>query len=262
MGDAPRYPLNLLATVNALLGLVFIHTSYLAPNQNTNYERLPDGYQPGELAEQVNCALTPANCHTYGDTTDITIPTKTLPIVQPLLLLANATGTTAIVKPLVDLVSPVIRVLIDVGYDRSINPGEYTTFRLFPFINPVTLAQDLGAAVREGVQAFIDDLKGTPQAPTAVVSESENDSIAARFTETESDSPAPSADDPLGNVTASIPASSVMAKPPTTTRTKPRTRFPTATRPRMNPRATAAPPPSRPTLLRYRKALQRSGIGA
>ncbi len=37
--------------------------------------------------------------------------------------LAAATGTTPFVKPIVDLISPVLRVLIDLGYDRTLNPG-------------------------------------------------------------------------------------------------------------------------------------------
>jgi PE-PPE domain len=165
VGDAPLYPLNLLATVNAVLGLVFIHTSYLAPNGGTSADRLPDGYTAGQLADELDPTQHPENFRQYGDTTYITIPTKTLPIVQPALLLAKMTGTTPIVKPFVDLVSPVLRVLIDTGYDRSINPGVYTPFRLVPLINPWTLAGDLVNAGAEGVRAFAEDLHLGPVSP-------------------------------------------------------------------------------------------------
>ena len=51
------------------------------------------------------------------------IPQKgTLPLFQPIADLAIATGTTPFVKPILDLISPVFKVLIDLGYDRTLNP--------------------------------------------------------------------------------------------------------------------------------------------
>jgi PE-PPE domain-containing protein len=61
VGDAPLYPINLLADVNALFGLVYIHTTYIAPNGNTAPNVLPDGYTSEELAAQLDPMLHPEN---------------------------------------------------------------------------------------------------------------------------------------------------------------------------------------------------------
>ena len=34
VGEAPTYPLNLLTVANSLLGLVYIHPTYIAPTQH------------------------------------------------------------------------------------------------------------------------------------------------------------------------------------------------------------------------------------
>ena len=48
------------------------------------------------------------------------------------------------------MVEPFFRVLVDLGYDRSIPPGEPTPARLIPPLDPVTVAADLVNAVGEG----------------------------------------------------------------------------------------------------------------
>src|ERR1700757_4645448 len=71
----------------------------------------------------------------------------TLPILQPFLDIGNATGTTALVKPFVDLLNPVFKVIVDLAYDRNANPGIPQTFQLFPIVNPITLTVNLLVAV-------------------------------------------------------------------------------------------------------------------
>lgn len=158
VADFPLYPINLLADLNAIAGFWYTHGTYLAPNANSDVGEIPDlEYTPAEL----EAALTdPKNQTTYGDTTYITIPTKTLPIVRPFLEFGGFTHTSFIIKPLVDLVSPVLRVLIDTGYDRSLSPGVPAPFRLIPLLNPITLTQDLINAAGEGVKAAISDITG------------------------------------------------------------------------------------------------------
>jgi PE-PPE domain-containing protein len=170
VADFPLYAGNILADLNAIAGFQYIHGTYLEPNQNSGFTGLPDGYTPAELADQMNPALHPENFAYYGDTTYITIPTRTLPIARPFLDLAAATGTTPIVQPLVDLVSPTLRVLIDLGYDRSINPGIPTPLSILPFnpfTNPITLTADLVNAVVTGISDALKDIGVTPPiAPT------------------------------------------------------------------------------------------------
>lgn len=156
VSDFPLYPLNVLADLNAIFGFWYVHGTYLAPNAHDETD-LPDGYTEAELEAAL---ADPANQRTYGDTTYITIPTRTLPLVQPLLDIGYTTHTIAIMRPLVDLISPVLRVLIDTGYNRGMNPGVPAPFELAPLLNPITLAINLVKAAGQGVQAAINDLTG------------------------------------------------------------------------------------------------------
>jgi hypothetical protein len=160
VADFPQYPINLLADLNALAGFAYVHPSYLTPDgaaTSPSSTELPDSYTEAELlAAQAN----PANRVQVGDTLYITIPTRTLPILNPLIALGQATGTSALVTPVVDLISPALRVLIDTGYDPNANPGVPTPFKLIPPINPVKLAGDLATATVQGVQTALADLGG------------------------------------------------------------------------------------------------------
>ncbi len=147
VADFPLYPLNLLAVANAIAGFWYVHGTYLAPNANSDPGELPDDYTPEELAEQL---ADEDNWQDHGDTRYITIPTKTLPIMRPFLEFANATGTGFLIKPLVKLLSPVLEVLIETGYDRTLSFGVPAPFRLIPRINPITLARDVIEALGQG----------------------------------------------------------------------------------------------------------------
>ena len=59
--------------------------------------------------------------------------------------------TLGVPEPLIDVVEPFFRVLVDLGYDRSIPPWEPTPARLIPPLNPATVAADLVAAIGEGI---------------------------------------------------------------------------------------------------------------
>ncbi len=54
-------------------------------------------------------------------------------------------------EPVIDVVEPFFKVIVELGYDRSIKPGEPTPARLIPPLNPATVAADLVDAVGEGV---------------------------------------------------------------------------------------------------------------
>ncbi|MCF6387872.1 PE-PPE domain-containing protein [Mycobacterium sp. MBM] len=148
VSDFPIYPLNALAVLNAVAGFWYVHGTYLAPNAKSDTGELPDGYTPAELADQL---ADEDNWDEYGDTRYITIPTKTLPIVRPFLEFAGFTGTGFLVKPLVTLLTPLLTVLIETGYDRSLSYGVPAPFRLIPRINPLVLARDVVDAIGEGI---------------------------------------------------------------------------------------------------------------
>jgi len=183
VADFPLYPLNLLADLNAIAGFWYVHGTYLAPDAKSDPGELPDDYTPEELADQLDSTKHPENFSNYGDTTYVTIPTRTLPIVRPLLEFAGFTGTTFLIKPLVDLVAPALRVLIDTGYDRTLPYGVPAPFRLIPLVDPIKLITDLVAAVGQGVDAFATDVfsphtNSTTQTPATT----QNTSIAPAVT--------------------------------------------------------------------------------
>ena len=159
VSDAPSWVLNPLAVLNALAGFEYVHGTYLAPDDDEPATATPYGYTPEQVqaaienAEQ-NCTAA-THCQQHGDTYYITLPAKTLPIMQPFLDLAASTGTEALVVPIVDLLSPMAQTLIETGYDRS-DYGAPTPFRLLPKVNPVTLVSDLVNDIPEGITAALN----------------------------------------------------------------------------------------------------------
>lgn len=152
VSDFPLYLFNGLAVANALAGFIsFPHPTYMGPV----FGGLPDGYTPEELAEQMNEALHPENFAYFGDTRYVTIPSPELPIVRVILGLTPA-ALQPLVRPLMELVEPVMRWRIDQAYDRSINPGEATPIRMFriPFVDYDPLEEFSGfvEALRQGIE--------------------------------------------------------------------------------------------------------------
>lgn len=189
--DFPKYPANLLATANALAGFWYVHGKMLAPKGSNAPSATPIGYTPDEVRAAVEAATancTAGNhCQVSGDTRYVTLPAKILPLMLPLLDLGKATGTTGLVTPFVDLVSPVARVLIETGYDRR-DYGAASPFGLFPVIDPLRLGVDLiGAAVQGIGQATTgtgDASKFLAPKPTAPAATDAADTAASKTTET------------------------------------------------------------------------------
>lgn len=140
--DFPTNPLNLLALANAAAGLILVHPGY----QNVD----------------PNSAVFQA---TQGDTAYYLIPTYPVPLLMPV---AKIPGVGPIVA---DTLDPVMRVLIEAGYDRTINPGQPTTANIFYFPNPVKLAAAVAVAIPTGLSIGLEDLTGerTPGTPPAYV---------------------------------------------------------------------------------------------
>lgn len=132
VGDFPTNPLNLLADLNALMGFLYEH-----PEEGTGTPMLQGQFQ---------------------DTTYYLIPTVTgeLPIIRPLNLLPW-------LGPLLtQVLDPPLRVLVETGWDRTINPGAPTPARYLYFPNPVTVAVNLLAAIPTGWDNGIAYLTGDP----------------------------------------------------------------------------------------------------
>ena len=172
VSDFPVYPINLLAVANATAGLLFIHPTYVYPN-----DKHPDGHPYGYTVDEFTALVSAAqqaadqgqcteavHCQQHGDTTYITLPTTDLPILAPLRYIGEQTGLAFVTRPLADLVQPLLTVLIETGYDRT-SYGTPTPFRLIPIIDPVSLTVELVVATFQGINDAIGDITGTRPAP-------------------------------------------------------------------------------------------------
>jgi hypothetical protein len=124
--DFPLYPLNVIADLNAALGFFFVHT------------------YPFDVSLPADPTKSPAYQGTHGDTSYYFFETQDLPLFAPLRMLG-------VPESLIDIVEPFFRVLVELGYDRSIKPWEPTPARLIPPLDPVALATDLANAIGEGI---------------------------------------------------------------------------------------------------------------
>jgi hypothetical protein len=124
--DFPLYPLNVIADLNALLGFLYVHTN------------------PFDVSLPADPTTSPAYQGTHGDSSYYLFPTQDLPLFAPL-------RTLGVPESLIDVVEPFFRVLVDLGYDRSIRPWEPTPARLIPPLNPGKVIADLVNAIGEGI---------------------------------------------------------------------------------------------------------------
>lgn len=180
VGDVPQYWGNPLAVANALMGFIYVHGNYLDPNSNGPTDTLPYGYDPETFPEFV--AGLPKR--TYRDASFVLIPQKgTLPLFMPLIEIGNETGTSAFIEPVVRLLQPVTKLLIDLGYDRQANPGIARNLSILPFnpltFNPVQFSVDFVHAIVQGIEdAFRGSGDLTIQVPVQRQSE-QGDVLAA-----------------------------------------------------------------------------------
>jgi hypothetical protein len=174
ISDAPLYPVNLLATANAVLGFFYAHLTYADPNatastfpwgsnSETSFEELLDS---ATVQKYPGKGDDPNGDPEDWDNTYVLIPSTHLPLLAPIRDIGRVTGTSALVEPLASLIEPTLKVLIDTGYDRSIPMGQNTPARLIPQINPVRLATDLAEAVGKGVHDALGITPDVPAAPT------------------------------------------------------------------------------------------------
>ena len=123
--DFPTQPLlHPIATVNAVFGFM-----------NHNYGRVTldpasPNYDPNTVVQQ------------HGDTTYYLIPAQHLPILAPLRLVGM--GAVA------DAVEPMLRVLVELGYDRTTPYGQHTTVGRMPNIDAPTVLRDPHVAFSAG----------------------------------------------------------------------------------------------------------------
>jgi PPE-repeat protein len=131
--DFPQYPINVLADANAIAGFLFVHPTY------------------GDLTPaQVGLGVTQPVSPSDALTTYILIPTHNLPLLDPLRAIP------VIGNPLADLVQPDLRVLVELGYDRTAYQDVPTPAGLFPNVDLATL-NNLAAELQQGATRGVND---------------------------------------------------------------------------------------------------------
>ncbi len=152
--DFPRYPINFLADLNAVMGMALVHPLYiqglLAPGV---------GLTPAQIAAAQPLDTTPGY---DGGTNYLIIPDPNqLPLAQLIGLIAG--------RPIADLLEPDLRVLVNLGYGADPDIGWSTTpandptpAGLFPSIDGEqwnTIMQALVGGAEQGFHNFMADLQ-------------------------------------------------------------------------------------------------------
>jgi hypothetical protein len=141
LGDFPEYPINLVADLNSVLGILYAHSAYgegaipgLTPASDPLTGPYADEYALGstEIVKQVD-----------GDTTFYFVPTNDLPLLDPL-------RTLGFPESWLNIVQPALQVIVEAGYDRSVPFGDPTPAELIPSIDPVTFLLELANGVVQG----------------------------------------------------------------------------------------------------------------
>jgi hypothetical protein len=143
--DFPQYPINLLADLNALFGIIYEHGDYGGLLQSilpgTTFTSLPTGSY--DYASEYVLGSSEIVKQVDGDTTFYFIPTNELPLLDPL-------ASLGVPESVLNIIQPALQVIIESGYDRSIPFGDPTPAELIPSIDPVTFMLEFANAVVQG----------------------------------------------------------------------------------------------------------------
>jgi hypothetical protein len=145
VADFPKYPINLLSDLNAALGFIYEHGTYLS-------------LTPEQIADAIQLPTTAADTMVNY----YIIPAESLPVLDPLRLIP------IIGQPLYDLLEPDAKILVDLGYgsiDQGWASGDadlVSASGLFPTdLNFDDVLTALGNGLQQGASDFIADL-GNP----------------------------------------------------------------------------------------------------
>lgn len=132
LADFPLYPLNVIATLNALMGFVYLHTN------------------PFDVSLPADPTTSPAYQGTSGTTSYYLFETENLPLFEPLRDLG-------VPEALIDVVEPFFRFLVELGYDRTIASWEPTPARLIPLLDlgdVAVLVNAIGECINNALALF------------------------------------------------------------------------------------------------------------
>lgn len=165
LADVPQFPVNLVADLNDLLGIIYVHTSY-------GSGAVPGWFPPstplsGPFTDEYVLGSTEIVKQVAGDTTFYLVPTQNLPLFDPLLDLG-------VPQSIINIFQPAAQVIVEAGYDRSTPFGDPTPFQLIPALDPVTFFLQLDKAVVEGANnafaLFGTQLPGATELENALTS--------------------------------------------------------------------------------------------
>lgn len=155
--DFPRYPLNFVSDLNAVIGIATVHTKYLnltldQVNNAIPLQTSPNYYQNGGMT------------HYYM------IETEELPLLAPVRALP------IIGNPLAALIEPNLEVIVNLGYGDPYH-GYSTTaadvqtpFGLFPEVSPSTLVEAFSKGTQQGIHDFGVELQNLAAQPLTLPS--------------------------------------------------------------------------------------------
>jgi hypothetical protein len=145
--DFPQYPLNVVSDVNAFFGIIELHGQY--PYMD-----------PSTATLLTNTAGHPL--------TDYYIyQTQNLPLLDPIRAIP------VIGQPIVDLIQPDLKVIVDLGYGSTTQgwspnpPNVPTGFGVIPPVSPGTVLSALAAGTQQGVGAFASDITAMASSPAS-----------------------------------------------------------------------------------------------
>jgi hypothetical protein len=143
--DFPQYPINLVADLNALFGIIYAHGDYGGLLEGVipgaSFTPLPTG--PYDYASEYVLGSSDIVKQVTGDTTFYFVPTTQLPLLDPL-------ATLGVPESVLNIIQPTLQVIIEAGYDRAIPFGDPTPAELIPSIDPATFTLELANSVVQG----------------------------------------------------------------------------------------------------------------
>ncbi|BBX08776.1 hypothetical protein MAIC_35790 [Mycolicibacterium aichiense] len=152
--DFPTYPLNLLATINAIMGMIYVH-----------------GQTQTELtAADIEAAKAGGSAYyqQHGDTTYYLIRTPLVPLLMPL--------KGIVPDPILGAIDPVLRKFIEMGYNRA-DYSAPTRAQLLPGIS-LPAFPSLPAAASTAPKAVPATAAAEPAASTPEVSTPEQPAVS------------------------------------------------------------------------------------
>ena len=148
LADFPRYPIDFLSDLNAVMGVVYVHPNY----PHLNPQTLPAG-------DIVKLPVSPDYTGSLANTSYYMVLTPNLPLLDPLRALP------IVGNPLADLLQPDLTYLVNWGYGNpaygySTAPANVPTpFGLFPPLSATTaLPADLAMGIPQGISAAARDV--------------------------------------------------------------------------------------------------------